>query len=192
MEKRFIAIKNKSGPVQVGTAAEYITMSDGTFLSDNLGDIDVMHKGSVADRLDKLMSQQDYAPISNPQFLNGISVKANANDSGYNISFGVAQTNNGWQTKINNEIFINGKAVIKNEEINKGIIITPPAQLTDKNILVADNGLQVKVGTDSVLNINNNNLEVLKDITLGANNITTTGNIVASNIVEVKSIERRT
>lgn len=185
MKQRFIAVQNQSGPVSIGTSAEYVEMSDGTFLSDNLGDLDVMHNGSVADRLEKL-TNQNYAPISNPQFLNSMSVSSNASNPGYSISFGVAQTDDGWQTKVNDEIFINGRAIIKNESNSKGITITPPTSSTTKNVLVADNGIQIKVGSNSILNINNNNLEVLKNIALGANNLTTTGIITASNLPEMK------
>ena len=190
MEKRFIAVQNQSGPVSIGTSAKYVEMSDGTFLSDNLGNLDVMHNGSVADRLEKL-ANQNYAPISSPQFLNSISVSSNTSNSGYSISFGVAQTNDGWQTKVNNEIFINGRAIIKNESNSKGITITPPTSPTTKNILVVDNGIQVKVGSDSILNINNNNLEVFKDIALKTNNLTTTGIITASNLPEMKVVTTR-
>ena len=190
MKQRFIAVQNQSGPVSIGTSAEYVEMSDGTFLSDNLGNLDVMHNGSVADRLEKL-TNQNYAPISNPQFLNSMSVSSNASNPGYSISFGVAQTDDGWQTKVNDEIFINGRAIIKNESNSKGITITPPTSSTTKNILVADNGIQIKVGSDSILNINNNNLEVLKDIALRTNNLTTTGIITASNLPEMKIVTTR-
>lgn len=191
MKQRFIAVQNQSGPVSIGTSAEYVEMSDGTFLSDNLGDLDVMHNGSVADRLEKL-TNQNYAPITSPQFLNSISVSSNASNPGYSISFGVAQTDDGWQTKVNDEIFINGRAIIKNESNSKGITITPPTSSTTKNILVADNGIQIKVGSDSILNINNNNLEVLKDIALGANNLTTTGTITAENLPSTFYVTSRT
>ena len=190
MKQRFIAVQNQSGPFSIGTSAEYVEMSDGTFLSDNLGNLDVMHKGNVADRLEKL-TNQNYAPISNPQFLNSISVSSNTSNPGYSISFGVAQTDDGWQTKVNDEIFINGRAIIKNESNSKGITITPPTSSTTKNILVADNGIQIKVGSDSILNINSNNLEVLKDIALVANNLTTTGTITASNLPEMKVVTTR-
>lgn len=190
MKQRFIAVQNQSGPVSIGTSAEYVEMSDGTFLSDNLGDLDVMHNGNVADRLEKL-TNQNYAPISNPQFLNSMSVSSNASNPGYSISFGVAQTDDGWQTKVNDEIFINGRAIIKNESNSKGITITPPTSSTAKSILVADNGIQVKVGSNSILNINSNNLEVLKNIALGANNLTTTGIITASNLPEMKVVTTR-
>ena len=188
MKQRFIAVQNQSGPVSIGTSAEYVEMSDGTFLSDNLGDLDVMHNGNVADRLEKL-TNQNYAPISNPQFLNSMSVSSNASNPGYSISFGVAQTDDGWQTKVNDEIFINGRAIIKNESNSKGITITPPTSSAAKSILVADNGIQVKVGSDSILNINNNNLEVLKDIALKTNNLTTTGEIIANNLAYSISID---
>lgn len=191
MKQRFIAVQNQSGPVSIGTSAEYVEMSDGTFLSDNLGNLDVMHNGSVADRLEKL-TNQNYAPISNPQFLNSMSVSSNASNPGYSISFGVAQTDDGWQTKVNDEIFINGRAIIKNESNSKGITITPPTSSTAKSVLVADNGIQVKVGSNSILNINSNNLEVLKDIALGANNLTTTGTITAENLPSTFYVTNRT
>ena len=86
---------------------------------------------------------------------------------------------------------INGATTFQNKSYSKGITITPPTSSDAKNILVADNGIQVKVGSDSILNINSNNLEILKNITLNSNNLTTTGNIIANNIIEFKEVNDR-
>ena len=73
MEKRFIEIQDKNGTHHIGTSVEYITMPDGTFLSDNLGNLNVMQKGSVGARLNGLENNR-YAPITNPQFSESLSV----------------------------------------------------------------------------------------------------------------------
>ena len=176
---RFIEVQDKNGTHHIGTSVEYITMPDGTFLSDNLGNLNVMQKGSVEARLDGLENNQ-YAPITNPQFLEGLSVITQNN----NTAFKVAEVNDEWQTKVKGQLLINGN-------YNKGITITPPISSTTKSILVADNGIQVKVDSDSILNINSNNLEVLKDIALNNSNLTTTGEITANNLAYGGKVSNR-
>ena len=178
MQKRFTTIQNNAGLFRIGAQAENITLSDGTTLQDTLGQIDVMHNGSVAKQLTDFKNA-GYAPITSPQFKGGVSVGVDQNNS-YNISFGVADTANGWQTKVKNELFVEGNAIISNG--NQGLTITPPISSSAKNLFVADNGIQFQVGSEPILNINSNNLEILKNIALGSNNLTTTGVITASNI----------
>ena len=92
---RFIEVQDRNGTHHIGTSVEYVTMPDGTFLSDNLGNLNVMQKGSVEDRLNGLENNQ-YAPITNPQFLEGLSVITQNN----NTAFKVAEVNDKWQIKI--------------------------------------------------------------------------------------------
>ena len=92
---RFIEVQDKNGTHHIGTSVEYITMPDGTFLSDNLGNLNVMQKGSVEARLDELENNQ-YAPIANPQFSESLSVITQNN----NTALKVAEINDKWQTKI--------------------------------------------------------------------------------------------
>lgn len=176
---RFIEIQDRNGTHHIGTSVEYVTMPDGTFLSDNLGNLNVMQKGSVETRLSGLENNR-YAPIENPQFSGSLSVITQDN----NTAFKVAEVNEEWQTKIEGQLLIKGA-------YSKGITVTPPTSSTTKSILVADNGIQIKVSSDSILNINSNNLEVLKDIALKTNNLTTTGEITANNLVYGGKVSNR-
>ena len=160
---RFIEVQDRNGTHHIGTSVEYVTMPDGTFLSDNLGNLNVMQKGSVEDRLNGLENNQ-YAPITNPQFLEGLSVITQNN----NTAFKVAEVNDKWQTKIGGQLLINGA-------YNKGIIITPPASSNGNNVLNTNNGLQIQIDSTPVLNLTSSNIDFPRGLH-------STGTIYASRI----------
>lgn len=63
--------------VPIGTTSDYITLPDGTILTDALGDIDLTTNGSIKDQINKLASkeQSGYAPIRAPFFKQGAFVR---------------------------------------------------------------------------------------------------------------------
>ena len=63
--------------VPIGTTSDYITLPDGTILTDALGDIDLITNGSIKDQINKLASkeQSGYAPIRAPFFKQGAFVR---------------------------------------------------------------------------------------------------------------------
>lgn len=191
MRPRFIQVKDSTnGTIDVGAKAENIVMEDGTFLSDTLGNIDVMNKGSVAAQIANLNNRQS-APISNPQFQNSIAVMAD--NEGFNTSFGVAKTNNEWQTKVENRLLVNGNIVLSNGNTTtpKNMTMTAPT-VDSSGILNVNNGIQMQVDDTPIFNVTSAGLEMLKDLNLGSQNLSTTGEITASNIVYEGKITNRT
>lgn len=191
MRPRFIQVKDSTnGTIDVGAKAENIVMEDGTFLSDTLGNIDVMNKGSVAAQIANLNNRQS-APISNPQFQNSIAVMAD--NEGFNTSFGVAKTNDEWQTKVENRLLVNGNIVLSNGNTTtpKNMTMTAPT-VDSSGILNVNNGIQMQVDDTPIFNVTSAGLEMLKDLNLGSQNLSTTGEITASNIVYGGKITNRT
>lgn len=186
MRPRFIQVKDSTnGTIDVGAKAENIVMEDGTFLSDTLGNIDVMNKGSVAAQIASL-NNRSYAPISNPQFQNSIAVMAD--NGGFNTSFGVAKTNDEWQTKVENRLLVNGSIVLSNGNTTtpKNMTMTAPT-VDGSGILNVNNGIQMQVDSTPIFNVTSTGLEMLKDLNLGSQNLFTTGKITASNLPEIIS-----
>lgn len=186
MRPRFIQVKDSTnGTIDVGAKAENIVMEDGTFLSDTLGNIDVMNKGSVAAQIANL-NNRNYAPISNPQFQNSIAVMAD--EGGFNTSFGVAKTNDEWQTKVESRLLVNGSIVLSNGNTTtpKNMIMTAPT-VDSSGILNVNNGIQMQVDDTPIFNVTSAGLEMLKNINLGSQNLSTTGKVTASNLSEMIS-----
>lgn len=170
MNDRFIEVQDKNGTHHIGTSVEYITMPDGTFLSDNLGNLNVMQKGSVETRLNGLENNR-YAPITNPQFSESLSVITQDN----NATFKVAEVNDEWQTKVEGQLLINGTAILQNKSYSKGITVTPPTSSNGNNVLNINNGLQIQIDSTPVLNLTSSNIDFPKGLH-------STGTIYASRI----------
>lgn len=79
MITRFTEVRQSGAQqsVPIGTTSDYITLPDGTILTDALGDIDLITNGSIKDQINKLASkeQSGYAPIRAPFFKQGAFVR---------------------------------------------------------------------------------------------------------------------
>lgn len=153
MRKRFIEIKNRNGSIPVGASTQNITLPDGTILNDVLGDLNVPQNGSIAQRLNRIVSQTgESITNTNPHFKRGLYVDKYINSSG-TVVFQVSPQETGEsQTIVSDKLKVNGTLVIEKDRTNDAGT-TPVITLTNDGILTGNLTIDGTLAYNGILNV---------------------------------------